>query len=436
MKLYDVKVVSLEVRNLKNVRYGKIDLDLNHDNRLDVQVVGLYGQNGSGKTAVVEAFSILQLLLTGQELPSKKQRLIYEGQESLSLDFEFIIQAEEEINKAIYHVELEYEEEKMVVKSENVKSKGKSYGKMFLYTRDEFSTIELRQKPKQEIEVVLSGIKLLSQEIKGSIFFSKIVSSQSKKLFKGIDLLVYRALKEQFAKNLLVVKNLQEGVFPSYLFYDFTSKSLDNSTYNIKDAVNLSKEQYKYLSNVIERNNVVISSIIPDLNVQLKNMGPATLPNGEEGVRAEFLSKKGDKVLPLSAESAGTLKLFAITTSLISAFHNSSACVVIDEFDAGVFEYLLGEIVEIFQEHSKGQLIFTSHNLRVLEKLLPQNIWFTTTNEENRYIKFKKLQKNNNMRNVYLRTVLVGGQSEFLYKETNPIKIVRSFIEAGIEDGE
>ncbi|UKS24999.1 ATP-binding protein [Paenibacillus sp. HWE-109] len=436
MKHYDVKVVSLELRNVKNVRYGKIDLDLNNDDILDVQVVGLYGQNGSGKTAVVEAFSILQLLLNGQELPSKKQRLIYDGQESLSLVFEFILQAEDEINKAIYHVELEYEEERMVVKSEKVKTKGKSYGKMFSYTRDESSSIELRQKPKQEVEVVLSGIKLLSQEVKGSLFFSKIVSNQSKKLFSGVDLLVYIALKEQFAKNLLVIKNLQEGVFPSYLFNDFTSKPVENSTYNVKDAINLSKEQYKYLSNVIERNNVVISSIIPDLNVHLKNMGATTLPNGEEGVRAEFLSEKGDTILPLSAESAGTLKLFAITTSLIAAFHNSSACVIIDELDAGVFEYLLGELVEIFQEHSKGQLIFTSHNLRVLEKLLPQNIWFTTTNEENRYIKFKKLQKNNNMRNVYLRTVLVGGQSEFLYEETNPLKIIRSFIEAGIDDGE
>jgi AAA15 family ATPase/GTPase len=436
VKHYDVKVVTLELRNLKNVRYGKIDLDLNNDDILDVQVVGIYGQNGSGKTAVVEAFSILQLLLTGQELPSKKQRLIYEGEESLSLDFEFIIQAEDEINKAIYHVELEYEEERMVVKSEKVKTKGKSYGKMFLYTRDESSPIELRQKPKQDIEIVLNGIKLLSQEVKGSLFFSKIVSGQAKKLFSGVDLLVYMALKEQFAQNLLVIKNLQEGIFPSYLFNDFTSKPIENSTYNVKDALNLSKEQYKYLSNVIDRNNVVISAIIPDLTVQLKNMGATTLPNGEEGVRAEFLSEKGDKTLPLGAESAGTLKLFAITTSLISAYHNSAACVIIDELDAGVFEYLLGEIVEIFQEHSKGQLIFTSHNLRVLEKLLPQNIWFTTTNEENRYIKFKKLQKNNNLRNVYLRTVLVGGQSEFLYEETNPIKIIRSFIEAGIEDGE
>lgn len=436
MENYDVKVLSIKMNNIKNVRHGYIDLDMNKDDILDAQVVGFYGQNGSGKTAVVEAFNILQCLLTGKELPSKSQRLIYEGENSLTLTFEFIIQRDKDSYKMMYTVELEYQDELMVVKSEQVKSKGKAYGKMFVYHRDEDRPIELRRSPGKDVEIVLSGIKLLSQEINGSLLFSKMVSSQSKKIFSDFDLVVYRVIKDQFSKKLVVIKNLQEGIFPSYVFHDFSSSPLDSITFAVKDSLSLSKEHYKYLYRIIERNNVVISAIIPDLNVQLKDMGSTTLSNGEIGVRAEFVSMKGEVALPLYTESAGTLKLFAIMTSLIAAFHDSSACVVVDELDAGVFEYLLGELMEIFQKHSKGQLIFTSHNLRVLEKLLPQNIWFTTTNENNRYIKFKKIQKKSNMRNMYLRTVLVGGQSEYLYEETNPTKIVRSFIEAGIEDGE
>lgn len=434
---FDVKVISIKMNNIKNVRQGEIDLDLNKDDILDAQVIGFYGQNGSGKTAVVEAFHILQSLLTGRELPSKSERLIYEGQQSLTLAFEFIIKNDSELYKMMYEVELSYEDEHMVVKSEQVKAKGKSYGKMFVYHRDEERPIELRRIPSKDTEMILGSIKLLSQEIRGSVFFSKIVHSQSKKIFSELDLRVYRVIKEQFSKKLVVIKNLQEGVFPSYVFHDFgSSPLLENSAYLVTDSLSLSKDQYSYLSRIIERNNVVIGAIIPGLRVQLKNMGATTLSNGDIGVRAEFISLKGDIALPLSAESAGTLKLFAVTTSLIAAFHDSSACVVVDELDAGVFEYLLGELMEILQKHIGGQLFFTSHNLRVLEKLLPQNIWFTTTNEHNRYIKLKNLQKKNNMRNVYLRTVLVGGQSEFLYEETNPTKIVRSFIEAGLEDDE
>ncbi|MFB5760923.1 AAA family ATPase [Paenibacillus medicaginis] len=432
----EVKVFSVEMKNIKNVRYGKIDLDLNNDNILDAQVVGFYGQNGSGKTAVVEAFSLLKSLLNAQPLPGKNQRLIYEGEKTLSLEFEFILQQNANCYKARYRVNLEYQEDKMIVKSESVSAKEKSYRKMFHYENDENKSIELRRKPKQEIEALLTGIKLLSDQVDGSLFFSKLIRSQADKLFSDVELVIYRALREQLSKNLLVIKNLQEGVFPSYLFYDIGSKLPENSTYNISDPVSLSKEQYSYLANIIERNNVVVSAIIPGLKVQLKDRGPTTLTTGGEGVRAEFTSIKGDTVLPLKAESAGTLKLFAVTTSLISAFHNPSAIVVVDEFDAGVFEYLLGELIEIFQNHSKGQLFFTSHNLRVLEKLSSQNVWFTTVNENRRYIKLSGIQKNNNMRNVYLRAILVGGQSEYLYEETNPVNIVRSFVEAGLQNGD
>lgn len=35
--------------------------------------------------------------------------------------------------------------------------------------------------------------------------------------------------------------------------------------------------------------------------------------------------------------------------------------------NGGIFEYLLGELLNIISEKGKGQLIFTSHNLRPLE---------------------------------------------------------------------
>ena len=40
---------------------------------------------------------------------------------------------------------------------------------------------------------------------------------------------------------------------------------------------------------------------------------------------------------------------------------------MIDEFDSGIYEYLLGELLEIMNESAKGQFVFTSHNLRPLE---------------------------------------------------------------------
>ena len=80
-------------------------------------------------------------------------------------------------------------------------------------------------------------------------------------------------------------------------------------------------------------------------------------------------------------------------------------------------------MLDIFQKFGKGQLIFTSHNLRPLELLNKECIVFTTTNPENRYIRLKNVKNNNNLRDFYYRTILLGGQDENLYHETNQYKL-------------
>jgi AAA15 family ATPase/GTPase len=79
--------------------------------------------------------------------------------------------------------------------------------------------------------------------------------------------------------------------------------------------------------------------------------------------------------------------------------------VAIDEFDSGIFEYLLGEVIEVFSESAKGQLIFTSHNLRPLEILGNNGIYLTTTDPNNRYARYSFVREESNFRNKYLRAV-------------------------------
>ena len=71
---------------------------------------------------------------------------------------------------------------------------------------------------------------------------------------------------------------------------------------------------------------------------------------------------------------------------LIVVYNQPSITVAIDELDAGIFEYLLGELLRIISEKGKGQLIFASHNLRPLETIDRGFVAFTTVNPENRYI--------------------------------------------------
>ncbi len=135
--------------------------------------------------------------------------------------------------------------------------------------------------------------------------------------------------------------------------------------------------------------------------------------------------------IPIRMESAGIIKLISILNALIQAFGNPSICLVIDELDAGIFEYMLGELLDIFSKSAKGQMIFTSHNLRALEMLDRDSIMFSTTNPYHRYIHMKSIKATNNLRDVYLRGITLGGQDESIYQETDSLKIARAFRKAG-----
>ena len=143
------------------------------------------------------------------------------------------------------------------------------------------------------------------------------------------------------------------------------------------------------------------------------------------------MSLKNEKAIPFQYESEGIKKIVSILQLLIVVYNNPSITVAIDELDSGIFEYLLGELLNIISEKGKGQLIFTSHNLRPLETIDKGFIAFTTTNPDNRYIRMTNVKVNNNLRDFYYRDIVLGEQSEPVYSPTNNYEIALAFREAG-----
>ena len=64
------------------------------------------------------------------------------------------------------------------------------------------------------------------------------------------------------------------------------------------------------------------------------------------------ISRVGHRPIPIRMESEGIIKIISILNALIQAFGNPSICLAIDELDAGIFEYMLGELLDIFQNLS------------------------------------------------------------------------------------
>ena len=183
---------------------------------------------------------------------------------------------------------------------------------------------------------------------------------------------------------------------------------------------------------IVEQINIVLCTIIPGMKIAVFDYGMQMTDSGKKGYKIELLSvREGISPIPIRMDSDGIIKIISILNALIQAFGNPSICLVIDELDAGIFEYMLGELLDIFEKNAKGQLIFTSHNLRALEMLDKDSIMFSTANPNRRYIHMKNIKSSNNLRDVYIRGITLGGQDEIIYEETDSLKIARAFRKAG-----
>ena len=188
----------------------------------------------------------------------------------------------------------------------------------------------------------------------------------------------------------------------------------------------------KIIKEVISTISTVLCKIVPGVNLTLVELGTELLEDGNQGTKIqlarELLCTDGEMhQLPLKYESEGIKKITSILHLLIAAYNNPSITLAIDELDSGIFEYLLGELLRVIQNSGKGQLIFTSHNLYPLETLKSRSIVFTTTNANDRYTRFKNVGNTSNLRSMYLREVVLGGNDDVtLYEDTSMSEIAHA----------
>ena len=86
-----IKIRNIKINDLKNIRNGEISSNFDFGTISNSDVTGIYGQNGSGKTAFVEAFSLLKIILDMQPLPKKSNHLVYYNRKEIHLLFEFSV---------------------------------------------------------------------------------------------------------------------------------------------------------------------------------------------------------------------------------------------------------------------------------------------------------------------------------------------------------
>lgn len=469
----NVRMTDITMKNFKNVRHGKLSL-MNYRKDFRASVVGIYGQNGSGKTALIDALELLKFALSGLEIPKRFADYIHVGSEYAEIEYTFDVTIEEETYMVIYLLSLKKEEIDDVgnlneskeeteyrirvcheiLKSEIRAKNGKfRMGKIMdtdatdVFVPKSKYTLLIGSSREDELNLMVS--KKVSQKMSRSFLFSKELLNkirshfvqQSEEVGANVELSHYLALLEALVRfgnrELFVINTIHSGMIsldaqPLIFRLKRENKGFFGSiALPMSESALIPEDVYRIEVEVIENMNTVLNQLVPGLTIGIKSLGQQLMESGEVGVKTELVSKKNDKEIPLKYESEGIKKIVSILQLLIVVYNQPSITVAIDEFDSGIFEYLLGELIRIISVRGKGQLIFTSHNLRPLETIDRGFIAFTTTNPNNRYIRMVNVKENNNLRDFYYRDITLGGQDEEVYESTNNEKIAFAFREAG-----
>lgn len=467
-ELSTVRIKKIVLDNFKSVEHGELVFNCGKTfvpANTKSDILGLYGQNGSGKTALIEALRILKYAMMGYKIFPAYAECINVNSNSSDLEFWFDMQwPDGTCSDVVYKFSIKAvpnplsEEElatrpkfvfkqKVVIIAESVSYRvlkpKKSNMKTLIRINAEDTSYRLTPSMKNLFtdaawKNILPELQLnrriAERESRSAIFCSVREIGN----IGNINTLEYKILLELqiFATVYLAVLDTKSyGIIQTQLLptiYDNRGVSYNSCPEGFlveESRVNYFKKDVSYISNVV-------STIVPTMTLTVQSLGKQT-KNDQEYLLEDIICTRSDESgkttsVPLKYESDGVRRIISFILCFITAFNSKSFTLAIDEIDSGIFEYLLGELLQAFEESGKGQLIFTSHNLRPLEVINKDSIYFTTTNPKNRYVQMKNVHSTNNLRSMYFREILTNSaQNEDLYSGTKRYRIVNEMRRVG-----
>ena len=469
-----IRINKITLWDFKSVSYGVINLNCAESLRQEKSsIMGLYGQNATGKTVLIEALAIIKHIISGERIPPRYIESIASGKDECSVEVEISI-INEKFNfdcSAIYKCTLsrrndpnesdEKPKKIIAVTSESLRARGVAYGEKFILqdiarTDENDSLISPSEKcrilfsTEHKAHTELERQKILALYGSRSFIFSgqavmamHDTSAKREEQVVNWPFAVIAYLRMYALYQLFVIDErtdrpifhfmARSGDFKGPLGIPILLPSdlgLPNELINLVSSLGIPKELIDIVKASLPHLNNVLSSIVSGLTLSCKSE-KISLAEDDDKYRLELFShREGLGEFPFRNESLGIKKIVSFIVLLIEAYNNPSFTLAIDEMDSGIFEYLLGEVLNIMNNSGKGQLIFTAHNLYPLEMLDARSVWFTTTDASSRYVQMNK-RATNNLRNMYLRAIHLGHGDGELYNGTSKQAIAHAFRKMG-----
>ena len=435
----------IKAKNFKSLK--NIEFNLKRTKNIINDFIAIYGENGSGKTNLVELFKFLQQMTIARTFDVSWNML---PKEFFDLKDKMVDKVPMEM-KPIWELTLNLEEYRMLNEEEDTEIE---YG-FKINGKEGFYSVKFNREIVEEklyffvnkqngyyFKLSKNG-KEIQKELNNNIFtndkYNKELKENIEKYWGKYSFLSLITFEMKDKNEEFIVNNISFKLFE--IINKLTSMTVhvnkwflkfipDNyirklALLDLKEGI-VSKDRIDQIKKYEEVLNIFFTQAYADIK-SVKYI----IEEKEDKIKYRLYFNKiigGDlKSIPIQLESEGTKRIVEEFDTLIGAIMGET--VVIDEIDNGIHDLLMKNIILSIKDEITGQLIITTHNTLLLEILPKECIYILSTDYEgNKNINTIKeygikIQKNHNARDLYFKG-LFGGIPTTSYVDFEEIKYV------------
>lgn len=420
----------VKAKNFKSLK--DIEFNLNKTKTKTNQFISIYGENGSGKTNIVELFKLLQQSTMSRATDIAMNKI---PKEFWKIQEEMSDQLPTEIRQ-IFQLSFNLKEYRMLDEEEPTEIE---YG-FKINDNDGFYYI------KFDDEIIEEKLYYMAGKQRAYLFQ---INKENNKIIKNLNKNIF--INEKYNEELIdgIDKYWGKYTFLSLLSFEAIEKNKDyidnNISKNIMEVidkiwsmtVHVDKGALKIIPDgfikVRKLNNIQKGIVKKDKLPEIKKYENVLnifftqayadikevkykINEKEDRIHYElyFYKMIGGQIksIPSKLESDGTRRILNQFDTIIGSLLGET--VIIDEIDNGIHDVLMKNIIMSIKDEITGQLIITTHNTLLLEILPKEYIYILSTdyngNKTINSIKEYgiKIQKNNNARDLYFKGVFGG----------------------------
>ena len=420
----------IKAKNFKSLK--DIEFNLNKTKTKTNQFISIYGENGSGKTNIVELFKLLQKITMARridvvmnKMPKEFWKIQEEMSDQLSMEIREIFQLSPQLNQ--YRM-LDEKEATEIEYGFKINNKNGFYYIKFNNEIIEEKLYYMAGKQRGYLFQIKKDDSKINKDLNNSIFLNE---KYNEELTEGIDKYwgKYSFLSllsfEMAEKNKYYIENnISKNIFEVINHIWEMTVHVDKGTFRtIPDSfVKVRKLNNIQVGNVkkekiheIEKYENILNIFFTQAYADIKEV-KYKIDEKEDRLYYELYFNKmiGGKIksIPSKYESDGTKRILNQFDTIIGSLLGET--VILDEIDNGIHDVLMKNIIMSIKDEITGQLIITTHNTLLLEILPKEYIYILSTdyngNKTINSIKEYgiKIQKNNNARDLYFKGVFGG----------------------------